>query len=206
LQSVPDNIEVFHHGDIDEVAEIFRNELPDDFCSLLGSGFLRGYFLPHFLATDPHIGYVARHDGRVVGFSLAARASGYYSNFIKNNFMGLSIYSLLACLRDIRRTGYFLDVLKVMFGSDAFRPFDDDLELLYLSVDSSHQGTGVGGRLVDKALQEGQQLGFNRCVLKTFPSVEGIQRFYLRCGFEPLHLNQGRIWYSKSLPALKPSV
>lgn len=188
---------------IDSVADIFVNELPDDFCSLMGCGFLRKYFLPYFLTADPHIGYVARHQERVAGFVLGARASRYYDNFIKKHFVVLALYSLLACVRDIRKLSYFIDVSRVMFGGDAFRPLDSDLELLYISVSNESQGSGIGLRLVAELLQKTQRLGFDRCVVKTFEASENANRFYQKCGFEPLHRSRGRIWYSHSTTARK---
>lgn len=200
MQETLENIEAFDHRAINEVSEIFMDQLPEDFCSLMGPRFLRKHFLPHFLNTNPHIGYVAKHQGKVTGFILGGRAKGYYSDFIKHHFMALASYSLMACFHDIRRIKYFIDVEQVMYGSDAFHPREYDLELLYISVAGSNQSAGVGSQLVKKLMENGRQYGFDRCVVKTFANSEIANLFYRNCGFEPLHHNRGRIWYSNSLP------
>jgi GNAT superfamily N-acetyltransferase len=196
LQATPETIEVFDHTAIDEVAELFMDRLPEDFCSLMGPGFLRRHFLPHFLGIHPHIGFVAKQGGQIAGFALGAKAGGYYPNFIKMHFMALAMYSMAACLRDIRKLNYFFDVGQLMFGDDAFNPLDDDLELLYLCVAKGYQGTGIGTRLIKKFLRQGQQLGFGRCVLKTFAAMENLNLFYRKCGFDSLHEHRGRVWFS----------
>ncbi len=203
MQARLEKLEIFDHRAIDEVAEIFINQLPEDFCSLMGPGFLRRYFLPYFLNIEPHIGYIAKHGDRVTGFVLGAKASGYYPNFIRTHFMALVIYSLAACLRDIRKLPYFIDVGRVMFGDDAFEPLEQDLELLYISVDKNHQGTGIGAKLVENFLRQGHQLEFTRCVVKTFTASKGPNHFYKKCGFKSQHQHRGRIWYAKPITATK---
>jgi len=203
LQPNEAKIAVFDDATIDEVAEIFESELPMDFCSVMGPGFLRRYFLPYFLDADPHIGYVAIDQGRVVGFVLGAKATGYYVSFTKKHPVILAKYSLAACIRDIRNLGYFLGVGRVMFGTDAFKPFSHDLELLYISVAEDCQGRGIGLGLVRELLREAQRLGFARCVVKTLTATENTNRFYRKCGFEPLHRHQGRIWYAHPTEPVK---
>lgn len=194
-----ENIVFLGPENIGEVADLFMNELPDDFCSIMGAKFLNNRFLPHFLNADPHIGYIAKDGDQVVGFILGAKADGYYKNFAKKHFLGLVIYSFAACIRDFRKLKYFVDVGRVIFGTDAFKPSGHDLELLYICVAKNHQGTGIGIRLVEELLQKGRHLGFNRCVVKTFADNEKTNQFYRKCKFEKKHLNQGRIWYSNSI-------
>jgi len=59
-----------------------------------------------------------------------------------------------------------------------------------LAVDPTHQGVGVGRRLVEAAVQECSRLGARKVTLRVLGHNVGARRLYERCGFLP----EGVLW------------
>ena len=58
------------------------------------------------------------------------------------------------------------------------------LEIGGLAVDPTRQGTGVGGRLVEAAVQECRRRGARKVTLRVLGPNTAARRLYDRCGFE----------------------
>ena len=58
------------------------------------------------------------------------------------------------------------------------------LEISGLAVDPTHQGAGVGQRLVEAAVQECRRRGARKVTLRVLGPNTAARRLYERCGFE----------------------
>ena len=72
-----------------------------------------------------------------------------------------------------------------------WRALDDALEIL--SLDSLHEGQGIGTMLLEQAAAEAKQLGLRRLVLTTTNDALRALRFYQRRGFDLLCLRRGAV-------------
>jgi GNAT superfamily N-acetyltransferase len=60
---------------------------------------------------------------------------------------------------------------------------DGDIELKSLAVVPELRGSGIGRRLIERALQEARNDGYKRMAVSTGAADPGNLRFYQRCGF-----------------------
>jgi ribosomal protein S18 acetylase RimI-like enzyme len=181
------------------VARLHYNELPEDYCSLLGLDFLEKIFYKHFLGLDKKVGLVVLEQQEVVGFIASAKAKGYYSAVIKKNLFPFLWYVFKATLRNPKSIIYSFIVVLIFSGINSFRPEEQDAELLYIAVSKKMQGRSIGGRLIEKTMDPLRRLGFNRYVTKTIESTEQTNRFYIKNKFTVLQKAIGRVWYSRGL-------
>lgn len=66
----------------------------------------------------------------------------------------------------------------------------DEAQIMTVGVAQSHQGRGIGARLVDALLDAAREAGARSCLLEVRAADEGAQRLYARAGFTPLGLRR----------------
>ena len=66
----------------------------------------------------------------------------------------------------------------------------EDIELKSLDVIADERGTGVGRALIDRAVRESANEGYQRMTVSTAAADVGNLRFYQRCGFRMLSIER----------------
>lgn len=78
-----------------------------------------------------------------------------------------------------------------IIGMITWRTLDDALEIL--SLDSQHEGQGIGTILLEQAVAEAKKQRLRRLVLTTTNDALRALRFYQRRGFDLLCLRRGAV-------------
>lgn len=74
--------------------------------------------------------------------------------------------------------------LSLITGADARVPPEDTVYLWQMFVRRDRQGSGLGGALLDRLIEEARRRGFRQVVLWTPAGAAQARRFYEREGFE----------------------
>jgi len=134
------------------VAELHVARISEGFLSQLGAGFLRRLYR-RIVASHEGFVLVAESDGRTVGFAAGVTDVGrLYRDFLVRDGIVAGVAAAPRILRSWRRV---LETLRYPAG-------DDDLpaaEVLSVAVDARTVARGVGGRLVEAALDEFRRRG-----------------------------------------------
>lgn len=67
-------------------------------------------------------------------------------------------------------------------------------QLRWLLVEARFRGKGVGGKLVEEAVDFSRQKGYERIILWTFDDLKPARRLYARAGFEIAERKTHKIW------------
>jgi putative acetyltransferase len=105
---------------------------------------------------------------------------------------------------------YLLVHDKRIVGGAGFTPLansdDNTCELKGMYISSQLRGMGLGAMLLQKVLEEAQDLGFKKCYLETMDFMRGANTLYKKLGFVPLAKpigntghNWTNCWYLKGL-------
>ena len=73
----------------------------------------------------------------------------------------------------------------------------DTGEVVRMAVAPDLRQVGIGRQMLQALTDEARRLDLRRVVLETTTDWEDVVDFYLRCGFEITHLEQGR-WSSNT--------
>ena len=86
--------------------------------------------------------------------------------------------------RDFFRAARTGDRFAGSVALDGNHPEDEGARLRWFIVDQAFRGQGVGGRLIEEALDFARQAGHGRLHLWTFDGLDAARRIYERAGFE----------------------
>lgn len=172
--------------DIESIVVVHLEMFPGFLMSLLGAGFLRGYYKA-ILDCPSGLLFVARDGlGDVVGFvSGFASAREFYSFFRKRRFrLALSALGHLLfrpalwrrVIENVSIVNRVADTAGVVAGGGA--------ELSSIAVVSGVEGKGCGRLLVERFVARCSQLGRSSVVLTTDANGnERVNEFYRKMGF-----------------------
>ena len=175
--------------DLAEVAKIHLEELPDDFCSLLGKDFATNLFYPELFEVSD-VALCVADDGGLRGFVFFSSDKGFLRRLATRHFFQMVRYSLPHVF-EIKFLRYLFEVFILIFASD------DRLcgaELAYIAVSGAHQGRGLGSELTKRGLSDLGEVGIHTCWVKTLASTPESVRFYEKVGFKLLKTHLGRAY------------
>jgi GNAT superfamily N-acetyltransferase len=92
-------------------------------------------------------------------------------------------------------TVYRFDLGGTLVGAATMRWRDDPSELVELAVDVRQQGHGVGRRIIEWLVAEGQRRGRRAIEVGTSSTSLGNIAFYQKCGFRPSAVRRDYFWY-----------
>jgi ribosomal protein S18 acetylase RimI-like enzyme len=121
-------------------------------------------------------------DGRAIGFvTVAHDADRFMSAIIRQRFLSLSYHAVRSVLRRPRTA---VTVMEVLWTALTSRPDDVRGEIVFIAVDASHQGSGVGTALVRASLAYLAERRVPRCRTKTLAGNAGVIGMYRRLGWD----------------------
>ena len=83
----------------------------------------------------------------------------------------------------------------VWAGSVAIVPLDDSTgRLRFMLIDPAFRGCGLGGRLLQTALDYCRQQNYRRLTLTTTADCRAAHQLYRKNGFVPFKIIQGTVW------------
>lgn len=197
-------------GETSEAALLHERELPHEFLTRFGAGFLSCYYQafiqsPHAVALvasttgkgdTESVGGAKAPDGVLIG---TFDTKAHYSYLVRRHGMRLALSTLrqagksprlavelvrtrlLRYLRGIFRSlGYVAGTKKEEVGRDGGRVGF----LAYVAVDNGLRGQGIGGRLFEAYEELASEAGLRRLELVTLPDERGAAPFFERMGWE----------------------
>jgi putative acetyltransferase len=67
-------------------------------------------------------------------------------------------------------------------------------------VEPPYRGAGLGNKLLNRCLDEAVALGYKRAYLETTPEMKHAQKLFVRTGFRPVGIEQGKAAGSTEVP------
>jgi ribosomal protein S18 acetylase RimI-like enzyme len=165
-------------ADAAAAARLHVERISEGFLALLGPRFLTLLY-QRILSSDGSFLLVADAHDQVAGFVAGSGdVRGLYRAFLLHDGVRASITAAGRLVSGWRRA---LETLRHGSGDGAGR--GRGTELLAIAVDSGHQGTGIGGRLVGAFLDEVVRRGGDSAYVVVASHNLGAVRLYERAGF-----------------------
>lgn len=163
------------------VAAIHHSSLPDDFLPSLGLDFLQRVYYPAAFQSQNGATLVALDGGQPVGFVTIAHDSARFTReILRTRLPVLATYALRAALRDPRHLRKSLEVFWSVLAS---KPDPIKGEIVFIAVDQTCRGQGIGKELVVAALDYLCQKGVRFCRTKTLAQNIGVVKMYEGMGW-----------------------
>ncbi len=183
-------------GETDAAARLHLRELPHEFLTRLGRGFLARYYLA--FAESPHaVALAAASDrdgleGILIG-TLDTRA--HYSLLLRRHGFALAAQAALRALRHpslalellrTRSSRYLRGILRYLRpGEEAREETSERVGFMaFIAVARELRGRGTGGALLKAYERLAREGGLDRLELVTLPDERGAGPFYKRMGWE----------------------
>jgi ribosomal protein S18 acetylase RimI-like enzyme len=180
--------------DLESVIQLQRTALPDDFLSRMGAEFLRDHYFPLLLGDPANLALGATEAGKLVGY-VAFDRGGSTVRKLAERRPGALLKAIVLRAGSPTFLAQGLGVAKLL----AFRkapPEERGSELAFIAVDPGHQGKGIGGELVRRALPILKERGETYCWVKTLEKTPQNIRFYESLGFRIYQKSLGRVFLS----------
>lgn len=182
--------------DVPEVAKLYEEAFSDHFLGHMGQNFLR-LFCAQFMNSPTNYGYVAKSNGRLVGFVFGSIDSEPFAQFYRQNFWKLVALVSMRYFRDdyvrkhiMKRLGCIKAALKsLVLRRHGEGMIDDEhnmftpARILAIGVDSNYRGLGIANQLTSHFCSKMKQEGFKRVGLSTLPWNKRAIRFYKKDGW-----------------------
>jgi ribosomal protein S18 acetylase RimI-like enzyme len=178
-------------------ARLHVRELPHEFLTRLGTGFLTGYY--RAFVESPHATALAATDpksGDLLGVLIGAfDTRAHYAYLVRRYGLALAVRVALRVLRDpglardllrTRAARYARGVLRSLrYGRREPGPAPEKVGFLtYVAVDRERRGRGIGGSLVSAYEKLAREAGLDRLELVTLPDERGAGSFYDKLGWK----------------------
>jgi ribosomal protein S18 acetylase RimI-like enzyme len=182
-------------NDLPEIVRLYEDAFAAHFLGHMGPKFLK-LFCAQFVNSPTNYGFVAKCNGRPVGFLLGTIDSEPFYQFYHQNFIVLSLLVMKKYLMDAyvrkhitKRLGYILVAIKTLFTSPK-RESNPNLyntfvsaRLLAIGVDSNSRGIGIANKLTSHFCAQMKREGFKKVGLSALAWNERAIRFYKRDGW-----------------------
>ncbi|MDQ7095567.1 GNAT family N-acetyltransferase [Desulfosporosinus sp. PR] len=183
-------------ADLPEIVRLYQEVFYDHFLGHMGGKFLR-LFCAQFINSSANQGYVAKSNGRPVGFVLGSIEREPFARFYRQNFWLLVILVTLRYFRDAyvrkhisQRLGCIAAALQAFFlrrqgegeskgERDRFAP----ARILAIGVRSDYRGRGVANLLTKHFCAKMKQVGYKKVGLSTLPTNQRAIHFYKKDGW-----------------------
>jgi ribosomal protein S18 acetylase RimI-like enzyme len=178
-------------GDLDQVAHLHCDALPEDPAALLGVDYLATSLYPTLLAAaSVALVLESGDDGRVDGFVVFGTGNPL-SMTVRDRPVAFARSLGAAVLRRPAILGKAVDVAMVVLGSPSGLPA---LELQWIAIRDGARGMGAGTRLLAAAHERLSAVGVAALWVKTLEATPENIRFYERNGFAVVARSRGRVY------------
>lgn len=179
-------------ADCTVISELHKQELPNDFCSLLGEKFMRETFYPELLKSENTFGLCVRSSKKIIAFVIFSANLDFLKNLVRKKTKKIT-YACLPNILNLKFIRYVLEVFILVFFKKPF-PFFTAYELTYIAIDRQFQGIGLGSLLVKSGLQVLKNMGHEICWVKTLENTPETIRFYEKNNFNLSNRSFGRAY------------
>lgn len=183
--------------EIDEISMLHFNELPNDFCSILGLNFLKLVYYPKIYSIKDNIIICAKLDDEIIGFiSFLKNDNSLKEMFISNLFMFLKF--AYKKFFDIFFVKYVFEIFILLYLRKN-KKYEKYFELGYIAIKSKYHGKGIGSNLVNEGINILKKNQVEYCWVKTSSKTKNTVLFYEKLSFQVYNKFLGRIYLYKLL-------
>jgi ribosomal protein S18 acetylase RimI-like enzyme len=189
-------LDIMRLYDVPEVSRLYEEAFSEHFLGHMGRGFLE-LFCAEFSNSPTNYGFVARNNGRPVGFVFGSIDTDPFNHFYKNNFWRLVVLVAERYLKDdyvrkhiMKRSKCFLAALKSFMhlkDREGEFPVEQNLfaaaRILAIGVDSNYRGMGIANQLTNHFCTKMKQEGFKKVGLSTLAWNKRAIHFYKKDGW-----------------------
>ncbi len=187
---------------IEDIAELHRNSLPDDIPTILGKKFLKGMYAV-FAGSDSEIIFVDENDvGKISCVAVFTHSPEDMSSRI---LKGIALNVLAEVAFKVLTTKSLREYLANLFR-EIFKKSSPLLvpEIVYIFVSKESRGSGIGNAMLRHIESHSNKSGIHKIYVKTLYSEDNAAiGFYRKCGYdtECIKLNGGRefIYFSREI-------
>lgn len=184
-----------------DAALLHARELPHEFLTRFGSGFLSRYYRA-FVESPYAVALVASaSDSRGMNGVLIGTfdTEAHYSYLVRRHGPGLALSALLRASRYPRLAGNLIRTRLVRYlrgilrslgyaagagaKTESARDRDRVGFVTYVAVNRERRGNGIGGRLFEAYEELAREAGLQRLVLVTLPDERGAAPFFASMGW-----------------------
>ena len=188
-------IDQIRPSDLPEIARLYEDTFSDHFLGHMGQKFLE-LFCSQFINSSTNYGYIAKYDGKLVGFLLASIDNAPFNQLYRHNFKALALIVIKKYLTDAyvrkhiaKRLGYILVAIRTLL------PFSErestakqcntfvPARLLAIGVDSNCRGIGIANKLTSRFCAEMKSKGLKKVGLSVLLWNERAINFYKKDGW-----------------------
>lgn len=207
------HISPMQRADTPAVARAHAAAFPDYFLTHLGDGFLQ-LFYAEFVDNPAHPGFVAKVDGRVVGFVVGTlQPEALYKDFYRRNFVRLIGIVAERVATDAyvrhhisaRMQHVLLAARSYVLRNDAPAQASGEdhggAHLLSIGLLPDARGLGIGEGLMSVFERRVQADGAHKVLLSVRADNPRAIAFYQKCGWRKERMSEASIVFAKDLGA-----
>jgi len=198
-------------NDLPEIAQLYEDAFSDHFLGHMGQKFLK-LFCAQFVNSSTNYGYVAKCNGKPVGFLLGTIDNAPFYQFYRQNFIALTLIVMKRYLLDAyvrkhitKRLGYILVAMKTLLPSPK-RGISTDhgntsvpARLLGIGLDLNYRGIGIANKLTSHFCIQMKREGFRKVGLSALPWNERAIHFYKKDGWIQEDSSETSVSFSRGL-------
>jgi len=182
-------------NNLPEIAQLYEDTFWDHFLGHMGQKFLK-LFCSQFINSPSNYGYVAKCNGKPVGFLFGTIDDEPFYHFYRQNFITLSLIVMKKYLMDpyvrkhiTQRLGNILVALKALlpFSKRVSSANQDNkfepARLLAIGVDSKYRGMGIANKLTSQFCTEMKSEGIKKVGLSALAWNKRAIGFYKKDGW-----------------------
>lgn len=213
--SLDTNVEVkidsIRLNDLPDIAQLYQDAFAGHFLGHMGPKFLE-LFCAQFMNSPTNYGFVAKCNGRPVGFLLGTIDSEPLYQFYRQNFIVLSLIVMKRYLMDgyvrkhiSKRLGQIPVAIKTLFTAsqrESNLKQDNtsiDGRLLAIGVDLNYRGTGIANRLTSQFCAQMKREGLKKVGLSALAWNERAIRFYKKDGWIPEECSEASVSFIRNI-------
>ena len=204
-------------SELPEVARLYEAVFGDHFLGHMGQEFLQR-FCAQFCNSPTNFGYVARCDGKVVGFVLGSISREPFAGFYRQNFWKLTTIVLKQYFNDayvrkhvLKRISCVADALKSYIlrrrsepapasaSAETFQNDSNQPRILAIGVDGNYRGQNIAGQLTNFFCGKMKEAGYVEVGLSAVPENTRAIRFYKKDGWIVTESSEDSVNFVRSI-------